>query len=447
MVRRRKSSPREPRAQRPGLFRALATRNFRIWVIGALIANIGSWAQRTAQDWLVLTELTNDDAVAVGISLSLQFGPIFVLGPFIGPLIDRVNGRTIILITTSVELLLGLILGIAVVLDFASLPLVYALALALGVSQAFEAPARMAFVSELVGKTNISNAIGTNSMMFNASRLIGPAVAGVAITTVGTGWTLTVAAAAYAAAVIAIVSLRVTELHPVTKVAKAKGQFREGLRYIRSRTDIVIVLSMAFVVGALVFNFGIFSATMAVVEFGLGAHDYGFITSALAVGSIAGALIVARSSRPRLSVIIVAATTIAVGATLAAIAPTVTTFVVLYPILGLGAILMVATSNSYLQVSTDDEFRGRVMAIYSTVVIGGTPFGSPLVGYVANTLGPRWAIGVAAVGGLSAALIGLVWMRGRHDIRTSETFRSAFRHTDDNDTTATQLITIVHKAP
>lgn len=429
------------------MFRALAVRNFRIWIIGALVANIGSWAQRTAQDWLVLTELTNDDAVAVGISLSLQFGPILILGPFIGPLIDRVNGRTIILLTTITELVLGLVLGIAVILDVASLPLVYALALGLGISQAFEAPARMAFVSELVGKSKISNAVGMNSMMFNTSRLVGPAIAGVAITTAGTGWTLTLAAAAYAAAVIAILLLRSRELHPVTKVGKAKGQFREGLRYIRSRTDIVVVLSMAFVVGALVFNFGIFSATMAVMEFGLGAHDYGFITSALAVGSMTGALIVARSTRPRLSVIIVAAATIAIGATLAALAPTVTIFVVLYPILGLGAILMVATTNSYLQVSTDDEFRGRVMAIYSTVVIGGTPFGSPLVGFVANTLGPRWAIGVAAVGGLTAALIGFIWMRAGHHIPTSETIRSAFRHTDAEDTTATQLITIVHKSP
>lgn len=429
------------------MFRALAVRNFRIWIIGALIANIGSWAQRTAQDWLVLTELTNDDAVAVGISLSLQFGPILILGPFIGPLIDRVSGRTIILITTIVELVLGLVLGVAVVFGVASLPLVYVLALGLGISQAFEAPARMAFVSELVGHSNIPNAIGMNSMMFNTSRLVGPAIAGLAITTAGTGWTLTIAAASYAAAVIAVLSLRSKEFHPVTKVDKAKGQFREGLRYIRSRTDIVIVLSMAFVVGALVFNFSIFSATMAVMEFGLGAHDYGFITSALAVGSMAGALIVARSTRPRLSVIIVAASTIALGAGLAAIAPTVTMFVVLYPILGLGAILMIATCNSYLQMSTDDEFRGRVMAIYSTVVIGGTPFGSPLVGFVANTFGPRWAIGVAALGGIVAALIGFIWMRAGHHIRTSETIRSAFRRTDAEDETATQLITLIHKAP
>ena len=444
MVGRRKSAPRE---SRPKTFRALSVRNFRIWIIGALIANIGSWAQRTAQDWLVLTELTNNDAVAVGISLSLQFGPIFILGPFIGPLIDRVSGRIIILVTTSVELILGLFLGIAVVFDFASLPLVYGLALALGVSQAFEAPARMAFVSELVGTANISNAVGMNSMMFNTSRLVGPAIAGIAITTVGTGWTLTLAAASYAAAVIAIVLLRSREFHPVTKVLKAKGQFREGIRYIRGRTDIVVVLVMAFIVGALVFNFGIFSSTMAVMEFGLGAHDYGFITSALAVGSISGAIIGARSRRPRLSVILVAAMTIAIGATAAAFAPTVTIFVVLYPVLGLGAILMIATCNSYLQVSTDDEFRGRVMAIYSTVVIGGTPFGSPLVGFVANTLGPRWAIGVAAIGGLAAALTGFIWMRAGHHITTTETIRSAFRHTEADDETATQLITLVHKSP
>lgn len=444
MSARRKSKSTKPRR---ATFRALAVRNFRLWIIGALIANIGSWAQRTAQDWLVLTELTNNDAVAVGISLSLQFGPILVLGPFVGPLVDRVSGRAIILTTTIVELTLGLVLGVAVVMGVATLPLVYALALGLGISQAFEAPARMAFVSELVGTGNIPNAIGMNSMMFNTSRLVGPAIAGLSITTLGTGWTLTISAACYAAAVVAIALLRRTEFHPVSKIAKAKGQFGEGLAYIRSRPDIIVVLVMALIVGALVFNFGIFSATMAVVEFGLGAHDYGFMTSALAVGSIAGALLVARSRRPRLSVIVVAALTIAVGASLAAVAPTVTMFIVLYPILGLGAILMVATSNSYLQVSTDDKFRGRVMAIFSTVVIGGTPLGSPLTGFVANNFGPRWAVGVAAVGGLLAALIGLLWMRTSHNISSGEAIKSAFRHTPSDEDTATQLITLTHRAP
>lgn len=443
------SARRKPESTKPrrATFRALAVRNFRLWIIGALIANIGSWAQRTAQDWLVLTELTDNDAVAVGISLSLQFGPILVLGPFVGPLVDRVSGRAIILTTTLVELTLGLILGVAVVMGVATLPLVYALALGLGISQAFEAPARMAFVSELVGTGNIPNAIGMNSMMFNTSRLVGPALAGLSITTLGTGWTLTFSAACYAAAVVAIALLRQAEFQPVSKVGKAKGQFGEGLAYIRSRPDIIVVLVMALIVGALVFNFGIFSATMAVIEFGLGAHDYGFMASALAIGSIAGALLVARSRRPRLSVIVVAALTIAVGAGLAAIAPTVTMFIVLYPILGLGAILMVATSNSYLQVSTDDKFRGRVMAIFSTVVIGGTPLGSPLTGIVANNFGPRWAVGVAAVGGLLAALIGLIWMRTSHNISSGETIRSAFRHTPSDEDTATQLITITHRAP
>jgi MFS family permease len=218
---RRKSRGKKPRQS---TFRALAVRNFRLWIIGALIANIGSWAQRTAQDWLVLTELTNNDAVAVGISLSLQFGPILILGPFVGPLVDRVSGRAIILTTTTVELFLGLIIGVAVVMGVSTLPLVYALALGLGISQAFEAPARMAFVSELVGTNNIPNAIGMSSMMFNTSRLIGPAIAGISITTLGTGWTLTVAAACYAAVVVAITLLRQAEFHPVSKVGKGKAK-------------------------------------------------------------------------------------------------------------------------------------------------------------------------------------------------------------------------------
>lgn len=429
------------------MFRTLRLHNFRLWIIGALLANIGGWAQRTAQDWLVLTELTHDDAVAVGISLSLQFGPIFVLGPFIGPLIDRLPARRIILWSTILETILGLVLGLAVLMGYATLPLVYALALALGIVQTFEAPARQVFVNELVGTANVSNAIGLNSMMFNTSRLVGPALAGITIATVGTGWTLFGSAAMYIVAVVAIIALRTRELHPVRKNTKKRGQFRDGLRYIGSRKDLIVLLVMVFIVGALTFNFGIFSSTMAVVEFGLGAHDYGFITSALAVGSITGALLVARSTRPRLSVITVGAAVIAIGGTLAAVAPTVTTFVVLYPILGLGAILMVATTNSYIQTTTDESYRGRVMAIYSTVLIGGTPFGSPLCGWVSNEFGPRWAIAVAALGGLIAALIALIWMRAAHKIPTHETFRSAFASGGSEVDTATQLITITQRGP
>ncbi|MEY4312913.1 MAG: hypothetical protein RLZZ319_422, partial [Actinomycetota bacterium] len=378
------------------MFRALRVRNFRIWIIGMLLANIGGWAQRTAQDWFVLTELTNNDAVALGVSLSLQFGPILVLGPFVGPLVDRLPGRTIILWAAIAETTAGIVLGVSVLLGVANLVLVYSLALALGVVQAIETPARHVFVGELVGKDTIPNAIGMNSTMFNSSRLIGPAFAGIAIATVGSGWTLTGAAVLIGAAVVAVALLRRREFHHVAKVPKEKGQLRQGLRYIRARRDVMVLFTMLFIVGALVFNFGIFSSTMAVMEFGLGAHDYGFITSALALGSLMGALLVARSLRPRISVITVAAGLIAVGGTAAALAPTVTIFMVVYPALGLGGVLMVATINSYLQTTIDDEYRGRVMAIFSTLMIGATPFGSPLVGWVAATYGPRWSIGVAA---------------------------------------------------
>ncbi|MBJ7434046.1 MAG: MFS transporter, partial [Microbacteriaceae bacterium] len=334
------------------MFRALANRNFRIWIIGALLANIGGWGQRAAQDWLVLTELTNNDAVALGFSLALQFGPILILGPFVGPFIDRFPGRIIILWAAVIETLFGIILGIAVLTGVATLGLVYALALGLGIVQAIETPTRQIFVNELVSKDNVPNAIGLNSMMFNSSRLVGPALAGIGISLVGTGWTLLFAGFSLACAVIAISMLRRSELHTVLKALKERGQFQAGLAYIRSRADLLIVLTMLFVVGTLVFNFGIFSATMAVVEFGLGAHDYGFIMSALAVGSLVGALLVARSSRPRLSVITMAAASIAVGGLAASLAPTVTTFVVLFPILGFGAVLMVATINGYIQTTT-----------------------------------------------------------------------------------------------
>jgi MFS family permease len=205
---------------------------------------------------------------------------------------------------------------------------------------------------------------------------------------------------------------------------------------------------MLFVVGTVVFNFGIFSATMAVVEFGLGAHDYGFIMSALAMGSLGGALLVARSSRPRLSVITMAAASIAIGGLAASLAPTVTTFVVLFPILGFGAVLMVATINGYIQTTTDEIYRGRVMAIFSTLLMGATLIGSPLAGWVANEFGPRWAIGVAALGGLVSTIVALVWMRYSHNISTMDTVRSAFtRSSAEHSDTATQVITITERGP
>lgn len=445
MAVRRKRSSREPR---PSMFRALSNRNFRIWIIGALLANIGGWAQRAAQDWLVLTELTNNDAVALGISLALQFGPALILGPFVGPFVDRFPGRTIILWSAVIETLFGVVLGIAVLTGVATLGLVFALALGLGVVQSIEAPARQIFVNELVSKENVPNAIGLNSTMFNTSRLIGPALAGIGISIMGTGWTLLLAGMSLASAIVAISMLRRSELHTVLKAPKERGQFQAGIAYIRSRTDLVVVLTMLFIVGALVFNFGIFSSTMAVIEFGLGAHDYGFIMSALAVGSLGGALLVARSSRPRLSVITMAAASIAVGGLAAALAPTVTMFVVLFPILGFGAVLMVATTNGYIQTTTDEIYRGRVMAIFSTLLMGATLIGSPLAGWVSNAFGPRWAIVVAALGGLTATIIALVWMRSSHNISTMDTVRSAFtRSSTDQADTATQVITITERGP
>ena len=445
MAGRRKRSEREPR---PSMFRALSTHNFRVWIIGALLSNIGGWGQRAAQDWLVLTELTNNDAVALGLSLALQFGPSLILGPFVGPFIDRFPGRTIIFWAAVIETLFGVVLGIAVLTGVATLGLVYALALGLGIVQSIETPARQIFVNELVSKEVVPNAIGLNSTMFNTSRLIGPALAGIGISAAGTGWTLLVAGITFSAAIVSISLLRRNELHAVPKAPKERGQFRAGLTYIRSRADLLIVLTMLFIVGALVFNFGIFSATMAVVEFGLGAHDYGFIMSALAVGSLGGALLVARSSRPRLSVITVAAASIAVGGLAASLAPTVTIFVVLFPILGFGAVLMVATINGYIQTTTDEIYRGRVMAIFSTLLMGATLVGSPLAGWVSNAFGPRWAIGVAALGGLVATIISLVWMRSSHNISTMDTFRSALtRSSKDNSDTATQIITITERGP
>ncbi len=443
------TAPAAP-AGRPSMFRAMREPNFRKWLIGALVTSIGSWAHRTAQDWVVLTELTDHDAVAVGISLSLQFGPIFILGPFVGTLVDRFNGRKILIFTTAAEGVLALILGLTVLTGVASLPLLYALALGLGIVQSLEAPARQTFVGELVGTSLLPNAVALNSTMFNSSRLIGPAIAGVLITTAGTGWVLTLASAGYFGGIIAMLSMRQNLFHPMKKIATTKGGFAAGLRYIGTRGDLKVLLVMVFIVGALVFNYSIFGSTMAVIEFGLGAHDYGFITSALALGSIVGSLMVARSARPRLTVIILGATGVGIAAVLSAVAPSITAFMFVYPLLGLASITMVATTNAYLQTTTEPEFRGRVMAMYTTVLIGGTPFGSPLVGWLANEFGPRWAVSAAAVGGFSAALIAYVWIRRTHHLKLTPAIRSSFsreRDEFDPESSETQMITLTERGP
>nr|WP_211160915.1 MFS transporter [Microcella alkalica] len=399
------------------MFRSLGLFNYRVWFIGAIVSNIGTWMNRTAQDWLILTELTNEDAAAVGFAMALQFGPALVVGPFAGILADRLNGRKLLAITQSVQGLLALGLGVIVVLGIAELWMVYLFALALGIVTALDVPVRQTFVSELVGTAQLPNAVALNSASFNVARLVGPAVAGVLVVVVGVGWVIVLNGLTYLATLIALAMLRRDELHPMKKEKKGRGQLRAGFLYVRRRGDLVVVFTMIFLLGTFGFNFGIFTATMARVEFDRDATAFGLLSSILAIGSVAGALMSARRERPRLRVIVLATAGFALAALGAALMPTFETFALALIPVGFTSLTMITSSNAYVQTTTRPAIRGRVMALFHTIFIGGAPIGSPLIGFVANELGPRWALGVAALAGVIAAAVAVIWMRSTRNLR------------------------------
>jgi MFS family permease len=399
------------------MFRSLSGINYRLWFAGALVSNIGTWMQRTAQDWIVLTVLTRNDAVAVGITMALQLGPQLLLVPWSGLIADRFDRRRLLMLTQAVMAALGAALGVMVLLGVAELWHVYAFALALGVVSAIDAPARQAFVSELVSERDLPNAVALNSASFNAARLVGPAAAGVLTVAVGAGWVFLINAVTFAATLVSLALLRRGELRVSARAPRARGQLLEGFRYVAGRPDIVAIMAAIFLVGTFGLNFAIFTATMARVEFGHGAGEFGLLSSVLAIGSVTGALLSARRDRPRMRVVFFSAAAFGVSCAVAAVMPTFATFAISLVLVGFSSITLMTTANSVVQTTTDPVMRGRVMALYMAIFVGGTPLGAPIVGWVANEYGPRWALGVGAASGLAAAIVGLVWMVVSHDLR------------------------------
>src|SRR5688572_9885992 len=275
-------------------FRSLAGYNYRLWAAGALVSNVGTWMQRTAQDWIVFTELTRHDAAAVGFVMALQFGPSLLLLPFTGFAADHFDRRRLLILSQSLQAVLALVLGLLVVTGRIELWHVYALALLQGCVTAFDAPARQTFVAELVSDRNLSNAVALNSTSFQAGRMAGPALAGLLIALVDTGFVFLVNFATFGAVLVALWSIRVDDLHRHARAARKSGGLIEGFRYVRGRPDLVVVLTMVFMVATFCVNFAVFVSSMAVTVFGTGAGGFGLLTSMLAVGAVAGALAAAR---------------------------------------------------------------------------------------------------------------------------------------------------------
>jgi len=400
-------------------FRSLRIPNYRLWATGAIVSNTGTWMQRVAQDWLVLTQLTNNSGVAVGITTGLQFAPMLLLAPFAGAAADRFNRRRVLLATQSTSGVLALILGTLVVTGTAQLWHVYVLAALLGVAAAVDAPARQAFVSELVGTEDLPNAVGLNSASFHGGRLLGPAVAGLLIHWFGTGPVFLINGVTFGAVVISLLRMKVADLRPQVKSRRGGGSVRDGIRYVRKRPDIVLILVVVGMVGTFGLNFQLTTALMARLAFDKGSGEYGLLGSIMAVGSLGGALLAARRERPSLRLVVGAAFAFGVFATLSSLMPTYWLFALSLIPVGLSSLTLMTSANATVQLRTDPVMRGRVMALYLAIFMGGTPVGAPVIGWVGEEFGARWTILLGGIVAMATAVLALAWLRqaGRVEVR------------------------------
>ncbi len=390
------------------MFRSFASFNYRLWFIGVLVSNIGTWMQATALNWVVLTEVTDHDAAAVGITMALQFGPPLLLVPVTGWVSDRFDRRHVLFATQLSFLLLALGLGLLLLSGQAQLWHLYGFAALFGVVTAFDNPARQTIVTDLVPLQLASNAVALNAAAFNMARLVGPAVAGFTIVALGSGWVFIANASTFVVMLTVVAMLRVDQLTPRPHTAQ-RTSLLDGFRYVGQRRDIQVVLAIGFLLGAFGMNFPIIASTMA-VEFGRDADGFGLLSSILAIGSLAGALLSARRERARISVVIGASLLFTVASVVSMLMPTYWWFAVSLVPSGFAVVTLLTTANGIVQTSTDPLLRGRVMAIFMAVMMGGTMIGAPLVGWVADVYGPRWAIGVGGAATFVGWTIGMIWL-------------------------------------
>jgi MFS family permease len=386
------------------VFRALESRNYRLWLSGAIVSNVGTWMQRVAQDWLVLTILTHHSSEAVGITTGLQFLPMLLFAPYGGLLADRISKRRLLMATQLTMGLLALGLGLLVISGDVRLWMVYVFAFALGLATAMDNPGRQTFVSEMVPHEHLPNAVGLNSATFNAARIIGPGVAGLLISWVGTGPVFLINAASFGAVLLSLARMRTRELHFMPRTPRGKGQLRDGFRYVRGRPDIMLILAIVFAVGMFGLNFQMTTAIMATLAFHKGPGEYGILGSIMAIGSLAGALLSARREKPRMRYVVGATLAFGVFASISALMPTYLLFAISLIPVGLTALTLMTSANATVQMTVDPALRGRVMALYMAVFMGGTPIGAPIVGWIGETFGPRWTI---LTGGLVSIVVGI----------------------------------------
>ena len=391
-------------------FRALENFNFRLWTAGGLVSNIGTWMQRVAQDWIVLTQLTHHDATAVGIVTGLQFAPQLLLLPWSGLAADRFNQRKLLMLTQASMGVLATALGILTISGYVQLWHVYVFAFVFGAAAALDAPVRQTFVGELVGDERLPNAVALNSTSFFVGQMIGPAVAGLVIAKTGTGWAFLLNGLSFGAVLLSMYLLRVQELRTNARASRRPGGFIEGLRYVWARPDLRSILVMLFLIGTFAMNFPIFVSTMAVNVFHADARGFGLLSSIMAIGTLSGALLAAGRDKPKFGTLFLGSGVLGIGCALAAFSPGYWWFSASLAVIGVAALTFTNGTNSMMQLSTKPTMRGRVMAIRVGVGLGGAAIGAPIVGWVANHFSPRWSLGIGAVSAFLAALVAALMM-------------------------------------
>ena len=397
-----------------GNWRSFRHRNYQILFPANTVSNIGSWAQRIAQDWLVL-ELTNNNGTYLGLVTAVQFAPVLFFSLHGGKLADRFNKRKVLVLTNIMGGAASLGLGILVMTDLIALWHVFVLAAVLGISTAIDAPVRQAFTTEVVGQSDLPNAVSLNSANFNAGRLIGPAISGGLIAAFGTGPSFIINGLSYFFVIAALLNLNEKAFFHQDR-PKSDGSIREGIAYAKARPDIYVVMLMVFFLATFGLNFQIFNALMATQEFGLGPASFGLMGTFIAIGSLTGAIGSARLERFRnTKFVIKGGILFSISIMVLSIIPSYTLYILWLPICGLTALTTLVSANSIVQTSTDPAIRGRVMGLYLLIFMGGTPFGSPLIGTTTELLGIRPTI--ALCGGISLGASLIIWIRYKNRVQ------------------------------
>ncbi|MHB1570901.1 MAG: MFS transporter [Solirubrobacteraceae bacterium] len=387
-------------------FAALAIPNYRRYYAGQSVSLIGTWMQMTAQSWLVLT-LTHS-STALGLIVAAQTLPVLLLGPYGGVVADRANKRAMMIALQAAMGVQALVLGVLTVAGVVQVWEIAVLAALLGINNAFENPARQSFMMEMVGPTHLRNAVSLNSVLVNAARSVGPAIAGIMIATVGEGVCFLANAASFVAVIFSLTTMDSSQITAVTPTPRAAGQLREGLRYVRQTPSLAIPLVMMALVGCLTYEFQVSLPVMARSALHVGASGYGFMTAAMGVGAVAGGLFVAARGRTGVRPIVAAGLAFGLALALATIAPNLWTEVLALALAGAGSIAFMSTGNSTLQLGAAPEMRGRVMSLWFVAFQGSTPIGGPIVGAVIAAAGARTGLGLGAATAIAVALVGLV---------------------------------------